>query len=420
MELKRFIGIDSKATMDQVRAEYGDDALIISTNKVGNKTEMICAVEEQKRNNSTKPSDAEMTKEQLDISEATSTVASLLNRVAADNVSTNALPRAKSDEQIAQAFGREFDSALSIDPATAVAEEPFKAPAPKAKTDPAMAQSPAFPPESRDMQAMMQTIQEDLARLRSQLESQAAAESPLRKAQLAMASIKQQTKGSIGDRGVLIAEQVETLICEPLLTQKDWAGVHAFVGYPGSGKTTAVASLVEQQLQQLPTSSLVVISLQMDTQPYGNLLNRPAKVDDNGLAAFCQNIGVAFLQTSSLTQLGQLIERYRSNHQILIDTHASLLADPVALVSLVTDNELLPHLCLAADSAPSVIEPLHSTLPWIMSSTLITRFDLAKDLNSLLIALDNVNARVSGVNGHIIDEPISDSEKANSANTLEE
>ena len=46
MELKRFVGADSKATMDQVRAHYGDDALIISTNKVGNKTEMICAVEE--------------------------------------------------------------------------------------------------------------------------------------------------------------------------------------------------------------------------------------------------------------------------------------------------------------------------------------------------------------------------------------
>ena len=46
MELKRFVGTDSKATMDQVRAHYGDDALIISTNKVGNKTEMICAVEE--------------------------------------------------------------------------------------------------------------------------------------------------------------------------------------------------------------------------------------------------------------------------------------------------------------------------------------------------------------------------------------
>ena len=36
MELKRFVGEDSKATMDQVRAEFGEDALIISTNKIGN------------------------------------------------------------------------------------------------------------------------------------------------------------------------------------------------------------------------------------------------------------------------------------------------------------------------------------------------------------------------------------------------
>ena len=36
--------------MEQVRAHYGDEALIISTNKVGNKTEMICAVEEPRAN----------------------------------------------------------------------------------------------------------------------------------------------------------------------------------------------------------------------------------------------------------------------------------------------------------------------------------------------------------------------------------
>ena len=80
MELKRFVGSDSKAAMDQVRARYGDDALIISTNKVGNKTEMICAVEEP----AIEPPSEKNAAEGLDISEATSTVASLLNRVAAD------------------------------------------------------------------------------------------------------------------------------------------------------------------------------------------------------------------------------------------------------------------------------------------------------------------------------------------------
>ena len=94
MELKRFVGADSKATMDQVRSHYGDDALIISTNKVGNKTEMICAVEEP-LNTTTAPQQSDAGAEgTLDISEATSTVASLLNRVAADNASGAALPNA--------------------------------------------------------------------------------------------------------------------------------------------------------------------------------------------------------------------------------------------------------------------------------------------------------------------------------------
>ena len=84
MELKRFVGADSKATMDQVRAHYGDDALIISTNKVGNKTEMICAVEEPQAQTGTSQQSVTESAKSLDISEATSTVASLLNRVAAD------------------------------------------------------------------------------------------------------------------------------------------------------------------------------------------------------------------------------------------------------------------------------------------------------------------------------------------------
>jgi hypothetical protein len=44
------------------------------------------------------------------------------------------------------------------------------------------------------MHQMMQTIQNDLAELRTQLEAKAAAETPLRKAQLAMASINRRVK----------------------------------------------------------------------------------------------------------------------------------------------------------------------------------------------------------------------------------
>ena len=94
MELKRFVGADSKTTMDQVRAHYGDDALIISTNKIGNKTEMICAVEEPQTQTALPNQSATDSAESLDISEATSTVASLLNRVAADAQLRKACQRA--------------------------------------------------------------------------------------------------------------------------------------------------------------------------------------------------------------------------------------------------------------------------------------------------------------------------------------
>ena len=38
MELKRLIAEDSKSALQNVRTTYGEDALIVSTNKIGTKT----------------------------------------------------------------------------------------------------------------------------------------------------------------------------------------------------------------------------------------------------------------------------------------------------------------------------------------------------------------------------------------------
>lgn len=48
MELKRYIEKDSKTALEKIRNLHGDDALIVSTEKVGNKTEVIVGVEETK------------------------------------------------------------------------------------------------------------------------------------------------------------------------------------------------------------------------------------------------------------------------------------------------------------------------------------------------------------------------------------
>ena len=53
MELKRFIAENSREALQQVKQHHGDDALIISTTKVGKKTEVICAIEESVNNEKT-------------------------------------------------------------------------------------------------------------------------------------------------------------------------------------------------------------------------------------------------------------------------------------------------------------------------------------------------------------------------------
>ena len=50
MELKRLIANDSKSALQCVRDECGDDALIVSTSKVGKKTEVIYAIDIRERN----------------------------------------------------------------------------------------------------------------------------------------------------------------------------------------------------------------------------------------------------------------------------------------------------------------------------------------------------------------------------------
>ncbi len=47
MELKRIVANNSKSALQSVRNKYGDDALILSTNKLGKRTELIYAIESE-------------------------------------------------------------------------------------------------------------------------------------------------------------------------------------------------------------------------------------------------------------------------------------------------------------------------------------------------------------------------------------
>ena len=433
MELKRFVGSDSKAAMEQVRAHYGDEALIISTNKVGNKTEMICAVEEPKTDelaNRAIPTPGAQAAEGLDISEATSTVASLLNRVAADAAAeglsgpkgreSSGLKTGLGSDRIAKEFGQELNSALNDQRSTA---EPQQPPLSEAEQDLNAPEpfTPARHPLSgrEDMHAMMQTIQHDLAQLRSQLESQAAAAAPIRQAQLAMASINKRVahhSNAISEP----ARQIETLVGQPISHQRDWAGTHAFVGQPGVGKTTAIATLAHQIVQRDPEANVIVLSLK---SPIGSETETGVMGLNNGntgLAQLCQCMGIIFLEANDQSHLGRLLIRYRKDSHVFIDTSAFQLDDEQGLISLIAEHEVLPHLCIAADMAPSTLDRLAKRIPWIVSSVIITRFDLVPDLDGLLSCLEACSAKISSVSGYLIDTPAEPDEKGSSTNTLEE
>ena len=92
-----------------------------------------------------------------------------------------------------------------------------------------MEPTPFTLPEGDNLHQMMQTIQEDLARLRTQLEEKAAAETPLHKAQLAMASINQHVKKHTAAGSSALIEQVKGFQ-PPLAQQRDWSGAHALWG----------------------------------------------------------------------------------------------------------------------------------------------------------------------------------------------
>ena len=65
MELKRFLADNSRDALQQVKKQHGENALIISTNKIGKKTEVICAIEESPKAETTIGKQTEQNQEEL-------------------------------------------------------------------------------------------------------------------------------------------------------------------------------------------------------------------------------------------------------------------------------------------------------------------------------------------------------------------
>ena len=145
MELKRFIAENSREALQQVKENHGDDALIVSTTKVGKKTEVICAVEESLdgEKGSSKKNKAATT------SDASSEKSIVKN--------TEALRDELSSIEFSEQLGRIVSRSESKKPS-----------------------------KTQDVNELMKTIQADLSDLRNKMENQANAVTPITKARSAL------------------------------------------------------------------------------------------------------------------------------------------------------------------------------------------------------------------------------------------
>jgi flagellar biosynthesis GTPase FlhF len=396
MELKRFVAADTKSAMEQVRASCGEDALIISTSRIGNKTEMICAVE-------IAPEEAP------EHSSAAAVVNMLSKAVAHSDITEPRVGKAADDSPFApnsdtskpadsDSFSSQLGSALRGSATQAKnsdtkAEHGFQAAAStSAPKHTAVRESEA---SMSEMRQLMQTIQSEFSDLRETLQHQSTANVPIDRARAAISSFNRLIQKRGEDQFQNVLEQIQRLnkLCPG--QQQNWQGAHLFLGLPGSGKTSCIMQIADNLATSVNTSS----------KPNALItLTQPGSLKEQGqswpaLSRHAQKLNIAYFHATDEVALSKLLETYGPTHNVFIDSHAEQLTDDEALFALVSQNSLIPHVCFPADNSLLILENLRQRAPWLVSSMVLTRLDLAPDFESLVSALEVVGAQVDCVTG---------------------
>ena len=396
MELKRFVAADTKSAMEQVRASCGEDALIISTSRIGNKTEMICAVE-------IAPEEAP------EHSSAAAVVNMLSKAVAHSDITEPTVKKAADDSPFApnsdtskpadsDSFSSQLGSALRGSTTQAKNSDTKAEHGPQAAASTsAPKRTPVREPEASmsEMRQLMQTIQSEFSDLRETLQHQSTANVPIDRARAAISSFNRLIQKRGEDQFQNVLEQIQRLnkLCPG--QQQNWQGAHLFLGLPGSGKTSCIMQIADNLASSVNTSS----------KPNALItLTQPGSLKEQGqswpaLSRHAQKLNIAYFHATDEVALSKLLETYGPTHNVFIDSHAEQLTDDEALFNLVSQNSLIPHVCFPADNSLLILENLRQRAPWLVSSMVLTRLDLAPDFESLVSALEVVGAQVDCVTG---------------------
>lgn len=211
MELKRLIAEDSKSALQSVRTTYGEDALIVSTNKIGSKTEVICAVD--------------LLPDNEPFVEATKTEKPM---VAVQASTTEAAPFSASLDSVLDNKANGSDAGLAN---------------------------------------LVANIQQELLELRQSVVAHVEANPHELNTQP-----ESETGASLCERA--IRQQYGSLRTLPLNEQRAWEGSHLFLGRPGAGKTTCIQNLLaahdELPPENSPSFALIAFSSSKNNRDEAN------------------------------------------------------------------------------------------------------------------------------------------------------
>jgi len=349
MELKRFIAENSRDALQQVKQHHGDDALIISTTKVGKKTEVICAIEES------------VNKEKTEAKETGTATLTNGEPETSSARKTEVLRDELSSIEFSEQLGRIVRKSES--------KKPSKTP---------------------DVNELMKTIQEDLSDLRHKLENQANMVTPITKARSALNTFGKREK--FREKQDQLADSISDLLEKQICEQRHWNGTNIFYGMPGSGKTRTIESIISGFSDQDGLSDCTLIefnsSKRTNIQTFANL------------SKLSQHFNVAHFREKNVTNLlARLSKLDESNRAFVEISHEDLELIRQNSHEL---NELgVNHfLCVAADASLYSLRKIVDTCPELLKSIVMTRLDLTPDAEDLVGELAEIAASVVAVYTH--------------------
>ena len=346
MELKRVLEKDSRTALETISENYGENTVIIESNKIQGKIEMIVAVDLNTNNESLSKTEAKDKPDELS-NESSNDFETALDRTikgASSNSYDNGIlaNRSIESEKINGLLEREHLRAREI---VDLIKKELAGIKEELRIERELELWNSTPTLSREYKIFNKIFEENS--MPSGLQ----------------ALLVKTINDSTSVKNALDSIEEFLLSCIPNYGPFEFNGIHAVAGNPGSGKTTMIKELSNLALKKLKNDEIAIISF-----------------DDPRLGAWSQfqligaKLGIDSFKASSLETLNLILKDLSDKKFILIDLPGMEINENIKkLIKL--DKAINFHLTIPSDSSANAIQSLVSLKSTKWSSVFLTRLN---------------------------------------------